>query len=95
MKNIVLTFNFVGDQERHFVIPQSAYNEINEKHNLKEDFFDEEQSPWGVVPTSVVVDLYEDAKLVEVESVPGELEYLMGSNKLKLEGKKLKNICVF
>jgi len=43
----------------------------------------------------VVVDLYEDAKLVEVESVPGELEYLMGSNKLKLEGKKLKNICVF
>lgn len=90
-----MTFNFHSGQQTYFVLPLEAWEELFSKHDLEKDLFDLEQSPWGCVPYSVSVDLYEDARLRQVSPEHGTIEYLIGSKSVILEGEKLETIKSF
>ncbi len=94
MEHIIITHNFIGDRKGYMFMLIPVYEHLNKEFNLKEIFFNENVNFFGAVPTSVSVDIYDDGRLIDLNS--GEMENHIGTNdQVKIEGKKIRNICVF
>ena len=93
MKKIVLSYNFQSGQVGWVIWSQEQYDSITKTYpNYKEQLIDSEINPFGKSPLSVSIDLYEDAELVEVDSRPGSIEWLLGKKTTILNGTYLETI---
>jgi len=96
MENLVITFKYkTGDINQ--IMSTADFQTLIEKFGLMEVeniLLDDKQNCLnvGVNPDKVLVDVYEDAKLVAVESEMGTLDYFLGRPyTYKVDGKKLNN----
>jgi hypothetical protein len=99
MENLVITFKYRnGDINQ--IMSTSDYEKLIQRFGLMElenILLDDEKNCLnvGVNPDQVLIDVYENARLVPVQSEPGTLSSFLGEvYDYKVEGKKLKNILV-
>lgn len=93
MENIVFTYHFLNDKTAFSIISLDDYESIKVNYpNYREVMMDEKVNPFGVRPTYVSVDLYEDAELIDIESKIGSTEYLLGIKTTGLSGTFIKQV---
>jgi hypothetical protein len=97
MENLVITFKYKsGDLTQ--LVSTSEFQKLTDRFGLVElqnILLDDEKNCLrvGVDPDQVLVDVYEDARLVPVPSEFGTLSHFLGEPyEYKVQGKKLKNL---
>ena len=99
MENLVITFEYQSGNLNQ-IMSKSEYETLIERFGLMElenILLDDEKNclSVGVNPDQVSIDVYENGRLVAVQSKPGTLSHFLGeSYEYQVEGKKLRNLLV-
>jgi hypothetical protein len=93
MKNIVLSYNFQSGQVGYNIISEDVYESIKKTYpNYKDILMDSDINPFGVTPTSISVDLYDNAELVQLIPECDTIEFLLGMDEWTLSGTLLEHV---
>ena len=99
MENLVITFKYKSGDIKQ-IMSISDYEKLIQRFGLMElenILLDDKQNCLnvGVNPDQVLIDVYENARLVPVPSEHGTLNHFLGESfDYKIEGEKINNLLV-
>jgi hypothetical protein len=95
-QNILVTYTFPSGESVPIIFSFEKWDMLlkiaGSFEKLSENLISPNANPFGVKPSNVDIDLYEDAEIIFEESEPGSLSHSLGYKKIVVKGTFVKNL---